>query len=719
MATIRPAHGALPRSKSSYRVLLDADTPWKDSERLAQFIANVAGGSLVVLGTASYVAQIVKEAISETPPSATELLQDYAARLLALVAAGVEEAWATAVFYLSQRYSYDDLLANPRVMAKPLAVVASVLAIVVVICKFKSVGWFCGLQIVIIIQWVIALYQMVRIAVSLSLYLTVKAFKFGISIVRRAFTSVFRVRGKQIELLRQLMKTTRSYPEWAQMARHLDVLEGKEDWKLKINREDLEFCDFSQVERNIATLTRVMTATPVNIEELKYVVASHIIRNELGVDAPNLHLDCHSGTKKLITEYNQLVIQALDTLAAASPGVFPVEDKLQFFRHLKLSFGSTALCLSGGGALAMYHMGVVRALLEADLLPNVVSGSSGGSITAAFIACKTKQELLDQILVTDVSTRYFSLGIRWFPPLLEQLAHCIKTGFLIESSDFERTTSHYYSEPMDSSSKMMHYTFQDAFEKTGRHVCITVSASDITGHKGPKKLLLSHVNTPHVLLWSAVAVSCSLPGIMKGKQLMARDFNGNIVPYSSLEKEWVDGSIQHDLPMETMASRFEVTNFIVSQVNPHVVPFVGDEIDRPDFRKSVFHKLESVIAGDIRHRLKMLAFLGLFPKIYGHQFSSYLKQNFSGNVTLVPDFILLEAIGIKAILNPTVEDMTRYIEGGQRTVWPKLAYIRHLSSIERCLDGHVETLRALGAVGQLADDTGRGEVENWHARGEM
>ncbi|KAJ0389502.1 hypothetical protein ATCC90586_011935 [Pythium insidiosum] len=207
----------------------------------------------------------------------------------------------------------------------------------------------------------------------------------------------------------------------------------------------------------------------------------------------------------------------------------------------------------------------------------------------------------------------------------------------------------------------MYYTFQDAFLKTGRHVCITVSASDVTGHKGPKKLLLNHINTPHVLLWSAVAVSCSLPGIMKGKKLMARDHNGNIVPYDAMGQEWVDGSIQHDLPMETMASCFNVTNFIVSQVNPHVVPFVGDDVHKPTFRKSLFHTLESVIAADVRHRLKMLAFLGLFPKIYGHQFSSYFKQNFSGNVTLIPDFVFLEAIGVKAILNPTKEDMDRSV----------------------------------------------------------
>jgi len=575
-------------------------------------------------------------------------------------------------------------------------VAAAIGTVALLVRKYKWVGWFCGLQAVIILQWIVALYQMARIVLSLSLYVTVKVVKQVLLAVRSVFVGLFRVRDKQAERLRRLMKTTKSYREWRQMAQYLDVLEGKDNWKTTIRAEDTEHCDFEQMRRNVAALTRALDAgDKVNVDELRYIVASAVMRDELGVDSPSLHLECNSGTKAAITKYNALVLRALDALAEMSDDKFPLTEKVRFFRRTKQSLGSTALCLSGGGAIAMYHMGVIRALLDANVLPNVISGSSGGSITAAFTACRTNAELLKDILVSDISTRYFPFGIRWFPPLLEQLAHCVKTGFLVASSEFERTTEHYYSEPMDAEDKSMFYTFQDAFLKTGRHVCITVSASDITGHKGPKKLLLSHINTPHVLLWSAVAVSCSLPGIMKGKQLMARDFQGNIVPYASLNKEWVDGSIQHDLPMETMASGFDVTNFIVSQVNPHVVPFVSDDIDKPSNSKSLFHKLESVIAGDVRHRLKMLAFLGLFPKIYGHQFSSYFKQNFSGNVTIIPDFRFLESIGIKAILNPTVQDMTHYIEAGQRAVWPKLAYIRHLCSIEKCLDRHLEEM--LGA----------------------
>ena len=34
------------------------------------------------------------------------------------------------------------------------------------------------------------------------------------------------------------------------------------------------------------------------------------------------------------------------------------------YPRLQVCLGHTALCLSGGGALAMYHMGVIKALIE-------------------------------------------------------------------------------------------------------------------------------------------------------------------------------------------------------------------------------------------------------------------------------------------------------------------------------------------------------------------
>lgn len=56
------------------------------------------------------------------------------------------------------------------------------------------------------------------------------------------------------------------------------------------------------------------------------------------------------------------------------------EEKLAFFRETRHTFGRTALLLSGGGGLGTFHIGVVKALFERQLLPRVLAGSSVGSI---------------------------------------------------------------------------------------------------------------------------------------------------------------------------------------------------------------------------------------------------------------------------------------------------------------------------------------------------
>jgi patatin-like phospholipase/acyl hydrolase len=60
---------------------------------------------------------------------------------------------------------------------------------------------------------------------------------------------------------------------------------------------------------------------------------------------------------------------------------------------------------------------------------HVISGASGGSITAAMLASKTESELMNDVFLDTVSTDYTLDGkqakdnIHWFPPLREQVPH--------------------------------------------------------------------------------------------------------------------------------------------------------------------------------------------------------------------------------------------------------------------------------------------------------
>jgi len=49
--------------------------------------------------------------------------------------------------------------------------------------------------------------------------------------------------------------------------------------------------------------------------------------------------------------------------------------------------------LSGGASMAVYHLGVIKALYEQDLLPRIISGSSAGSIVAAIICTRPYEQI--------------------------------------------------------------------------------------------------------------------------------------------------------------------------------------------------------------------------------------------------------------------------------------------------------------------------------------
>jgi hypothetical protein len=82
----------------------------------------------------------------------------------------------------------------------------------------------------------------------------------------------------------------------------------------------------------------------------------------------------------------------------------------------------------------------------------VISGASGGSIPVAMCAVKTEQQLLDQVLIDEVSTDFKRTGemkkngIVWFPPLWKQAINFLKTGFLVENTEYQRTCRFYWGD---------------------------------------------------------------------------------------------------------------------------------------------------------------------------------------------------------------------------------------------------------------------------------
>ena len=75
-----------------------------------------------------------------------------------------------------------------------------------------------------------------------------------------------------------------------------------------------------------------------------------------------------------------------------------------------------------------------------------------------------------------------------------------------------------------------HLTFQEAFDRTGKIINITVAP--LNNYDPPR--LLNYLTAPHVCVWSAAAASCALPGIFDSVQLVVKEPDGQFRP----ENEW-------------------------------------------------------------------------------------------------------------------------------------------------------------------------------------
>ena len=114
-----------------------------------------------------------------------------------------------------------------------------------------------------------------------------------------------------------------------------------------------------------------------------------------GMGNEALYNKAKSGTKNLVEEYITEVCEALEYIASSEVDDISFATKLDFFNRIEESFGHSALMLSGSGSLLYFHIGVVLELVEQNLVPKVISGSSGGAFIGSMLCTHTNEELKD------------------------------------------------------------------------------------------------------------------------------------------------------------------------------------------------------------------------------------------------------------------------------------------------------------------------------------
>ena len=385
-------------------------------------------------------------------------------------------------------------------------------------------------------------------------------------------------------------------------------------------------------------------------------------------------------------------------LPPSSPPAFDVSETLRLVSEAHRSLGRTALCLSGGGALAMYHFGVIKVLLEEGLLPQVVSGTSGGSIVAAFISMFPEEELLRTIR-PDLSNRH---GVRWFPPVWKMIIHFVQSGTLMDKEEFARTTEAYFGD----------VTFAEAFVRSKRAVSIQISVG--SGHG----FVLNHFTAPQVLIRTAVNASCALPGLMEPTALLAKDeATGELTSFHPPGVSAFDGTITADIPSARLTELFNCNNFVVSQVNPHVnfVLHLAEEgtgrrgsgrRGRSYDRRAAVTKLLRVanfLLLNIKYGAQKLLEVDLLNLRMVRTLQGILVQDFRGHITVLPELRVKDYV--RVLQQPSAEDMAAFIAAGERATWPHVEAIRLATAPEIALQEAAARLRAEARRTNTANNT--------------
>ena len=429
------------------------------------------------------------------------------------------------------------------------------------------------------IWWtLLASYTLIRLLFGFAL---VVSLRFLQAIIERILSIIDRMvlfRSKKETALLKKLNEIKSYEEYEQIGRDLDDISSSiQKWKKTSQCDDF---DYELLELQLKTMKEKKAQN--NINNLMQTI-SHVFRRTFcSLHNGNLYNTyCYIGTKQVIEEYYRCLTECVQLIQQNhNSNDVSITDKIEYFYRCKRSLGRTALCLSGGGSLSMSHCGVIRVLAQNDCLPKVISGTSGGAILAGYLAVITDNQIKNNIDSCFGYRLANQFGARFLPTFAEQLFGAYRDRVLMpDSAYFINSIKKYVG----------NYTFAEAYHLTGRHVNISVSYS--TKNKGSKShahhILLNHITSPNVYIWSAITASCALPGLMKPQQLWAKPGNLNksgdenesdaeedMVPYYPNGIQWVDGSLQADIPTKLLQELFRVNYTIVSQVNPHVTPFL-------------------------------------------------------------------------------------------------------------------------------------------------
>ena len=465
---------------------------------------------------------------------------------------------------------------------------------------------------------------------------------------------------RKLKKLEKKMNKCTTYEAWCELAVEHDELSGQKRWR---EVDQTSQYDYSQIRLRLDRIRSLRARH--DYHGLLFTLNEGIHGNMGGMGRSSLYLRARFGTKRLIEQYIDEIDDSLRFLAELDSDEIDVQEKLDFFYRANVCYGRSALMLSGGGVLGFYHLGVVKILLDQGLLPRVISGSSAGSLVAGVVGTHTDNELehfYEPANVLFEAEREASAFSRMFFGANPQ----------IDVGDLENLVARMIPD----------MTFQEAYEKTGRQISISVAPAEL--HQTSR--LLNAIASPNVYVRSAVMASCAVPGVFPPVMLMAKNLHGESQPYLPTRK-WVDGSIADDLPAKRLTRLYSANHYIVSMVNPIAIPFLKKEGERSALSAALgslgigmgrellnFYRGIAQKRGDTWPRFNMLM----------SSVHALMDQEYSGDINIVPSFNWYNPAKILSHLSE--KDLMDLMEGGEHSAFPNVEAIRICTKISRTME---------------------------------
>jgi len=456
----------------------------------------------------------------------------------------------------------------------------------------------------------------------------------------------------ELSRIDKAMATAENYAEWKALAQEHDEISGMETWK---STEKSSQYDHANIRSRINILRDLKSRE--DYTGLLFALNEGIHGNQGGMGRAALYEKARFGTKHLIEEYVNELVDALRMIANVGEDVIDWHDKVDFFNRASFCFGRSALMLSGAGSLGHFHAGVVKTLLEHNLLPDVISGSSAGSVIAAILGTHTDAEL----------KLMFKRGPTSMLPGNESVDEAVQLD------------THSVRQMLEAAIPDM--TFQEAYEKTGRKISVTIAP--LEEHQSSR--LMNAITSPNVFIRSAVQASCAVPGIFPPVMLMAKNVYGETQPYLP-GRRWVDGAVTDDLPAKRLARLYAVNHYIVSQANPLALAMDGVEnniwLPQPmrNIMKFSTHEWLKTSEQFSRRYLRAVPDVGKAMSM----FYSAIAQEYKGDINIAPSFNFFDPRKLLAQLPD--EDIEMLVREGERSTWARLEQIRISSKIGQTLD---------------------------------